>query len=283
MTVQVVRQMSGLVKDNTGYHLPSLLCGSEGTLGIVTAARFRLVGATQHRVVAFVAMASVEAAVAAVAGWRVALPSLEAAELVFDAGVRLVASEFGVPVPFADPAPVYVLLEVGARYDPTDELADAVAGVDGRDRRRRRERQRPPCRTVAVARGAHAGDQPGGDSAQVRRHLAAGATRRVRGGRARRGRTAPFPVPAPGSSVTSVTATCTSTSPVQRAMRRRSTTRSTGSSSTWVGASAPNTASARPRSRTCRLQRSAAELSAMRAIKSALDPDGIMNPHVLFD
>ena len=26
---EVVRQMSGLVKDNTGYHLPSLLCGSK--------------------------------------------------------------------------------------------------------------------------------------------------------------------------------------------------------------------------------------------------------------
>src|SRR6204780_3705462 len=35
----VVSHMSGLTKDNTGYHLPSLLCGSEGTLDVVTAAR----------------------------------------------------------------------------------------------------------------------------------------------------------------------------------------------------------------------------------------------------
>ena len=37
--------MSGLLKDNTGYHLPSLLCGSEGTLGLVTAARLGLIEA----------------------------------------------------------------------------------------------------------------------------------------------------------------------------------------------------------------------------------------------
>lgn len=130
-TGEVVRHMSGLVKDNTGYHLPSLLCGSEGTLGIVTAARFRLVGAAPHRVVAFVAMSSVQAAVAAVAGWRTEIPSLEAAELMFHMGVALVCREFGVPFPFADPSPVYVLLEAGSPVDPTDELADAVAGVDG--------------------------------------------------------------------------------------------------------------------------------------------------------
>ena len=39
----VVRRLPGLLKDNTGYHLPSLLAGSEGTLGVVTRARVRLV------------------------------------------------------------------------------------------------------------------------------------------------------------------------------------------------------------------------------------------------
>ncbi len=42
---QVVLRLSGLVKDNTGYDLSQLLVGSEGTLGIITAARLRLVPA----------------------------------------------------------------------------------------------------------------------------------------------------------------------------------------------------------------------------------------------
>ena len=48
----VVSHLGGLLKDNTGYHLPSLLCGSEGTLGIVTAARLRLVPRSTNAVVA---------------------------------------------------------------------------------------------------------------------------------------------------------------------------------------------------------------------------------------
>ena len=38
-TGDTVSHMGGLVKDNTGYDLGGLLCGSEGTLGVVTAAR----------------------------------------------------------------------------------------------------------------------------------------------------------------------------------------------------------------------------------------------------
>ena len=41
----VLRRLPGLVKDNTGYHLPSLLAGSEGTLAVITRVRLRLVAA----------------------------------------------------------------------------------------------------------------------------------------------------------------------------------------------------------------------------------------------
>ena len=39
----VVERMHGLLKDNAGYPLPALLMGSEGTLGVITAVRWRLV------------------------------------------------------------------------------------------------------------------------------------------------------------------------------------------------------------------------------------------------
>ena len=102
-TGHVVRHLGGLEKDNTGYHLPSLLCGSEGTLGIVTAARLRLIARHAHRVVALVGFADVDAAVAAVAAWRDALDALEAAELFLDAGLRLVCDAFDLAPPFARP------------------------------------------------------------------------------------------------------------------------------------------------------------------------------------
>ena len=130
---ETISHLSGLAKDNTGYHLPSLLCGSEGTLGIVTAARLRLISRHDHRVTALLACADVHAAVDAVARLRTRLDNLEAAELFLDAGLQLVCDAFDLRPPFTQHHAVYVLVEVADLHDPTDALAAALQGLDGID------------------------------------------------------------------------------------------------------------------------------------------------------
>ena len=55
--------LSGLRKDNTGYDLRDLLIGSEGTLGIITAATMKLYPQPAARLTAWAALPSMEAAV----------------------------------------------------------------------------------------------------------------------------------------------------------------------------------------------------------------------------
>ena len=61
---QVWQELSGLRKDNTGYDLRDLFIGSEGTLGVITAATLKLYPQPAARMTAFAAVASLEAAVA---------------------------------------------------------------------------------------------------------------------------------------------------------------------------------------------------------------------------
>jgi FAD/FMN-containing dehydrogenase len=125
----VVSHLDGLVKDNTGYHLPSLLCGSEGTLGIITAARLRLVPRYDERVVALLGFAGVDDALVACGALRRTLPSLDATELFFHDGLSLVCTTFGLPMPLTSPAAAYLLVECADRVDPSEQLASAVAGL----------------------------------------------------------------------------------------------------------------------------------------------------------
>ena len=127
----VVSHLGGLVKDNTGYHLPSLLCGSEGTLGVVTAARLRLVPRADEKVVALLAFDAVEPAVDAAGALRRSVPALEAAELVLDEGVALVCSVTGLAPPFPATHRAYLLGAAAGRTSPLDQLAEAVASLPG--------------------------------------------------------------------------------------------------------------------------------------------------------
>jgi FAD/FMN-containing dehydrogenase len=121
----VVSRLAGLAKDNTGYDVVSLLAGSEGTLGVITKLRLRLVQLLPARSVALVALGNTTDAVELVRGMR-ALPSLEAAELFYADGLALVRDHAGLPAPFAEDHPVYVLVECAGRDDPTDDLLAAL-------------------------------------------------------------------------------------------------------------------------------------------------------------
>lgn len=123
----VISRLSGLVKDNSGYDLAGLLCGSEGTLAIVTRARVKLVPHLPFRVAALLAMPSTESALDLVARLRGNLPSLEAAEITFGSGIDLVIEHTGLPRPFPVTPPVCLLVECAAHRDPTIELADGLA------------------------------------------------------------------------------------------------------------------------------------------------------------
>ena len=122
----IVSRLTGLPKDNTGYDVVSLLAGSEGTLGVLTRLRLRLVPLLAERVVALVALADTSAAVQLVRALRDRLASLEAAELFYADGLALVREQTGMGAPFADEHAAYVLVECAAHADPTDELLAAL-------------------------------------------------------------------------------------------------------------------------------------------------------------
>lgn len=131
-TGDVVSRLGGLVKDNTGYDLAQLLCGSEGTLGVVTAARLRLVPDPAHVTTALLATATVADAVALAAHLRAVVPGIQALELMVGDSLRRVVDHLGTGWPVTADADAYLLVEATGADDPTPTLAAAVdAGPAG--------------------------------------------------------------------------------------------------------------------------------------------------------
>lgn len=125
---RIVSHMHGLVRDNAGYHLPSLMAGSEGTLGVVTAAQVRLHPRPAGRAVALLGFASVATAVQASRLVRQTTADVEALELFTGDGMRLVSQVTGTRPPFEVPEACLLVEVAGRRAE--DDLVEMVDALD---------------------------------------------------------------------------------------------------------------------------------------------------------
>src|SRR5574337_268187 len=111
--------------DNTGYDLPALFVGAEGTLGVITALDLRLHPAPPHAVTAMCGFADLDALVAAARMLR-DLDGIAALELIDTRAVRLTAEHLGLGAPTG--GDWQLLVELAGDHDQTGRLAGLLNG-----------------------------------------------------------------------------------------------------------------------------------------------------------
>ena len=119
---RVLPALSTLRKDNTGYDVKSLLLGSEGTLGVITAASLKLLPKPRSFATALASVPDVRAAVTLLAALREASGDVVSSfELVPRIALELVLRHIpDTADPLGKPHPWYVLCEL------TSSQADAA-------------------------------------------------------------------------------------------------------------------------------------------------------------
>ena len=122
--------LRGLRKDNTGYDLNQLFVGSEGTLGVITGAILRLFPATPRHATAWIAVPSVDAAVTLLGvAQQHAGAHLSTFEIANRQALDLVLAHLpGASDPLAEPSEWYVLIEL-AGADTDSGLDDALEAI----------------------------------------------------------------------------------------------------------------------------------------------------------
>jgi FAD/FMN-containing dehydrogenase len=128
---RVLHQLSGLAKDNTGLDIKQLLIGAEGTLGFITALALKLVPQPRHRAVGWAGVDRPQRALALLSR-LISLTGgqVESFELIPADGVALVARHLGLAPPLAGDHRWQCLVEL-AGPQPLDEmLAQGLADAD---------------------------------------------------------------------------------------------------------------------------------------------------------
>jgi len=106
--------LRSLRKDTAGYDMKQLFVGSEGTLGVITAATLKLYPDPGETATVFAALSSAQQAVELLARLREKLgDSIQAFELISDRCLRFVQRHLtDVTLPFVDEHPWFVLCDV---------------------------------------------------------------------------------------------------------------------------------------------------------------------------
>jgi FAD/FMN-containing dehydrogenase len=121
----VLDQLSALRKDNSGYDLKQLLIGGEGTLGIVTRVALRLAPAMAQQSTAWAGVPSADAALRLLGRLRTALgETVESFELISAEACDLVVAHLGARPPLQGRHAFHVLIEAAVA---TEALQEALA------------------------------------------------------------------------------------------------------------------------------------------------------------
>jgi len=128
---RVLNNLNKLKKDNTGYDLKNLFIGSEGTLGVITAAVMRLLPRPRAIETAFAGVPSPRAALALLdVATQSAAGGLTSFELMPRPGLDMVLGyAAGTRDPLAAPHPWYVLIELSSQAK--SGLRETMEGILG--------------------------------------------------------------------------------------------------------------------------------------------------------
>ena len=121
--------LAGLKKDNRGVNLDHLLIGAEGTLGIITALRLRLVPGAVQRAAAWIGLEGPEQALALLRRLEAASDRIEAFEIIPDASLARVLRHIPqtrAPLGTAWPWPVLVEAVTSVADEPPQSLLERV-------------------------------------------------------------------------------------------------------------------------------------------------------------
>jgi FAD/FMN-containing dehydrogenase len=271
---RIISRLAGVEADNSGYDLTQLLAGSEGTLAVITAARLRLRAAEPHAVTVLAGLDGVGAAAAAQAEIRARVPGVLAAEYFEAAGLALVLAHTGLPAPLPRACPSYLLVEAVGAPGQAEQLAeipalsDAAVALD-----------RPGSAALWAYRERHTESI---SAAGIPHKLdVAVPLARLAAFRAALDETVRPPATAIvfghiglGNLHVNVLGPAPDDQSVDEAVLRLAAAHGgTISAEHGIG---------RAKVPWAGLNRTPEERSAMRAIKAALDPDGLLNPGVLF-